>query len=268
MGDLSLEEVKQIELEILKEFKSFCENAGITYFLSNGTLLGAVKYKGFIPWDDDIDVFVPRKDYMRLIKEYPRTGKLDLLCAERNEHFFLPFAKLSDTSTVIRGQIRVQEYTYGVHIDIFPLDFWNDDIDVSQKCAMVVKRNIKRLLLSTAYFSKGRTWVRTCVKNVLIACARIKGWKHYKKKLYHSIKHSLELSGKQYSGCVAWPIYGKSEILDSSIFSDVVYLEFEGEKYPAPIGYDTYLRSLYGEYEKDPPKSEQRSHHYFRASRI
>ena len=83
MKELSLQEIKQIELQILKRLKFFCDENNIRYFLCNGTLLGAIKYEGFIPWDDDIDVFVPRKDYDRLIRSFEDDNKYHLFAFEK-----------------------------------------------------------------------------------------------------------------------------------------------------------------------------------------
>ena len=265
MKKISLDEIKYIELNILKQFKQFCDEKKIKYYLSNGTLLGAIKYKGFIPWDDDIDVFVPRADYERLILEFPLNDKLKLICSERDENCIFPFAKLSDMSTRIKDQIILNDYIYGIHIDIFPLDFWNNDIYVSQKNAKIIQAQSRNLSLSISRFSQGRTFVRTCVKNLLIAFFRIVGWKYFKKALNDQINDCLNFAGDKYAGCVVWPIYGKHEVIPSEAFTGTVYVQFEGEMFPAPIGYDIYLRSLYGNYEKDPPVEKQKSHHRYTA---
>ena len=99
MKELSLQEIKQVELEILKEFNSFCEENNIRYFLAFGTLLGAIRYKGFIPWDDDVDVLVPRDDYNRLLKQFQNNEKYCLYAFERDKKYSFPFAKLCDMKT-------------------------------------------------------------------------------------------------------------------------------------------------------------------------
>ena len=87
MKELTLNEIKAIELELLCVFDSFCKHNNINYFLSNGTLLGAVKYKGFIRWDDDIDVLVPREDYERLITLFEDDDRYKLFTYERNQKY-------------------------------------------------------------------------------------------------------------------------------------------------------------------------------------
>ena len=97
--ELTLQELKNIEFDLLKEFDAFCRQNQIRYFLAYGTLLGAVRYKGFIPWDDDVDVLVPREDYDKMIKIYKDSDRYRLYSTERNPKFGYPFSKLCDMTT-------------------------------------------------------------------------------------------------------------------------------------------------------------------------
>lgn len=268
MEEMTLSQIKEAELHILRRFHTFCRENGIAYFLSNGTLLGAVKYKGFIPWDDDIDVFVPRRDYDRLLEIFPKDGELELLCTCRTADYVFPFAKLSDKSTLITSQTTLKNYRCGVHIDIFPLDYWPDDIDLAKDRAKELQSICNELGMSVARFSKGRNLLRTVVKSGVIILSRIKGHRRIGEKLAKKTEALLQAAGERYCGCVVWPVYGTKEIHPAQCFESVTELEFEGERYPVPIGYDAYLRSLYGEWEKDPPKNRQRTHHSFKAYRL
>lgn len=265
MKELSLLQIKQIELNVLKNFDLFCREHNIQYMLSNGTLLGAIKYNGFIPWDDDIDVFVPRKDYDRLVRDFSNSDKYELLCNERNKSYVFPFAKLSDKTTLIANQTTLSDYHCGVHIDIFPLDYWHEDINIAKKQANKIQALCHNLGMSIARLSKGRTFLRTCFKTVWILYARLKGYKRISNRLTKETRIALNNAGKNTCGCVVWPIYGEKEIHPTSVFSGVTMVEFEGEMFPAPIGYDTYLRNLYGDYVLDPPLDKQKSHHKFLA---
>ena len=99
MQELTLQEIKEIELEILKHFHAFCQENNIRYFISHGTLLGTIRYKGFIPWDDDIDVLVPREDYDRLLAIFQDNERYQLFHFEKDSRFLFPFAKLCDMTT-------------------------------------------------------------------------------------------------------------------------------------------------------------------------
>ena len=268
MRELQLDEIKEIELSVLRHFDAFCREHNIKYFLSNGTLLGAVKYEGFIPWDDDIDVLLPRKDYDRLMEIYPKEGNFKLLSYERDPNSVFPFAKLYDTSTVIKNQTRLKDYIYGVHIDIFPLDVLGDDFVLAAKTAKKSKRLTQKLSFSVSYYTKGRSFLRTCIKALCITFVSLRGYKAYKRKFLKQMKNVPKNEEGKFVGCILWSIRGKKEIFPAEIFADTVELNFEGESYPAPVGYDAYLRQLYGNYEQDPPLEKQKSHHRFAAYRL
>lgn len=267
LQELTLKEIQQIEFGILKHFDSFCKEHNISYFLSNGTLLGAIKYKGFIPWDDDIDVFVPREDYERLLCSYPSNKYFALIHQQNDTKYIFPFAKLYDRSTRIWNQSTPSITSPGVHIDIFPLDYWPDDIKLAKKQAKQVFVIAQKLCFSVTKMGLGRNWLRTVAKNAIIAYTHVVGSERYRKKLAKVLRGGLSQAGVMYRGCVVWPIYGINEILPAEVFSQSVKVTFEGNEFPAPVGYDEYLRNLYGDYRLDPPVESQKSHHSLRAYR-
>lgn len=262
MEKLELDRIKKLELEILKHFSTFCINNDIRYFLSNGTLLGAVKYKGFIPWDDDIDVFVPREDYNRLILTYQDSKKYHLFSSERNSKFKYPFAKLCDMTTRKEEKNIDNGVELGLDIDIFPLDFWPDNELKAKIYIKKIKKCVIMLNFSKLRFNKGQTPVRTLVKILVILFARCIGAERIVKRIQSFVKKKYSPQQK-YLGCVVWPVYGEKEIIPKDVFSDNVEVEFEGTKFLAPIGYDVYLKCLYGDYEQDPPLEKQYTHHDF-----
>ena len=121
MKDISLEELRKIQISILDEFSIFCEENKLNYLLTGGTLIGAVRHKGFIPWDDDIDVAMPRADYERFLSSFNVEG-YRIITPYNNEKYVYPFAKLVNSKT------RIIEHTdtdsdLGIYIDIFPIDY-------------------------------------------------------------------------------------------------------------------------------------------------
>ena len=108
---------------------------------------------------------------------------------------------------------------------------------------------------------------RVFYKRVLIFLCRKLGYQFFHKRL-ESLVQKESARVVTHGGCLMWPVYGAREVLPMEVFENTVEIEFEGEKFPAPIGYDTYLRSLYGDYEKDPPVEKQKSHHRFTAYRL
>ena len=148
MKQLTISEIQQIEYELLIQFDEYCHKNRITYFLSNGTLLGAIKYKGFIPWDEDIDVLVPREDYNRLINSFKDNEQLRLFSYERNKNYRFPFAKLCDIHTIKEEYSYENSVNLGLNIDIFPLDYWKNDLMEAKKESKIINRYMLGLTLS------------------------------------------------------------------------------------------------------------------------
>lgn len=261
--ELSLEELRQIEMDLLLHLRNFLTNHNLSYFLSNGTLLGAVKYQGFIPWDDDIDIFIPRKDYDVLIKEFADSENLKLFSPERVKGYAFPFAKLCDMTTRRIEKNNNNGVDLGVDIDIFPLDYWEKD---SVKQAKKQMKTMTMLRLAKNLRISSPNPLKSVLKKISAVYCKTLGAAHFINKLQ---KGALKAdSTTDNAGCVVWPVYGTKEILPKKLFENTTEVTFEGETFPAPAGFDSYLRSLYGDYEKDPPKEKQRTHHHFKAYRI
>lgn len=266
MDELSLQELKDIEFNLLKEFRAFCNENGIRFFLAYGTLLGAIRYKGFIPWDDDIDVLVPREDYNKLIRIFRDSDKYRLYSFERNQKYGYPFAKLCDMSTR-----KIEFYfeplvDYGVDIDIFPLDYWDDDIEKAKKEVVKIQRNMFWLDYSKYSSPTIKKPVKRFIQRILITACKILGHGYFIRKI--TAESMNNPNGRAYAGAKSWCVYGERGICPAEAFSEAIEIEFEGEKFPAPIDYDTYLTCLYGDYLPEPPKEKQKTHHLFNAYRI
>lgn len=263
MKELSLQELKKIELETLKMFRDFCNENGISYFLSNGTLLGAVKYKGFIPWDDDIDVFVPRDDYDRMLTLFKDNDRYKLFAFEKNEKYPYPFAKLCDMRTYKEQTIyKNKDVKLGVEMDIFPLDAWNNDYEEAKLEGKKIRSYIKLLKLTKLEAPLTKNPIKYVVWSAIIVLLKFLGSKYFIKQIIRITRNRPD-SEHHYLGCKSWCIYGEREIVPANVFEDSVEVEFEGEIFNAPVGFDTYLRMLYGDYEKDPPIDKQKTHHAF-----
>lgn len=267
MKELTLQEIKKIELEILQEFDNFCKENNIRYYLSNGTLLGAVKYKGFIPWDDDIDVFVPRKDYERLFTLFEDNEHYRLFAFEKDSKYRYPFAKLCDMTTrKLEGNID-NGVTLGIDIDIFPLDTWSESYLEAKKEVIRIKKNMFFLNLTKMKKTNSVNPIKRMIQRILILLCKIYGGHRFIENILKTVRKP-EGRNYPYVGCKTWCIYGEREIIPSTVFESTVDVEFEGMIFPAPIGYDTYLRSLYGDYLQDPPIEKQKTHHIFKAYRL
>lgn len=267
MKELSLDELKAIELDILKVFHAFCVKNNIRYFISHGTLLGAIRYKGFIPWDDDLDVLVPREDYERLLTIFRDTERYQLIAFEKNPNYAFPYAKLCDMSTrkIEGGQDNGVEL--GLDIDVFPLDHWNDDLKKAKHEVKYQRRSMRCLGLAKLQKPDSVNPVKRFVKGILMALCKLRGSAYYVEKIIQCA-NKPEQKGSRYMGGKAWNVYGERDILPAEVFAEAIELEFEGEKFFAPVGYDAFLTSLYGDYLPEPPVEKRKTHHSFKAYKL
>lgn len=267
MKKLELTEIRDVEKGILVHFKKFCESNNIRYYLSNGTLLGAIKYRGFIPWDDDIDVFVPRKDYNRLIEAYKDENPYKLFSFEREKDFHFPFAKLCDMTTLKCENNIDNGVQLGIDIDIFPLDVFEVNETKAKKEVKKLNRYLFALNLSKLKETGSGTVFKRIGKRLMMTLTKFKHPDFYINKII-DMATKFQLGESIYVGCKVWPIYEEKEIIPAKVFSESIEVVFEGETYVAPKGYDIYLSSLYGDYMSDPPIDKQCTHHAFTAYRL
>lgn len=261
MKELSLEEIKCLQVDLLKHFDAFCQAHGIRYFLCNGTLLGAVKYKGYIPWDDDIDVCLPREDYDRLIREYTDpTESYELLSFETNPAFLFPFAKFANKKTKLI-EANAKDSIYGVNLDVFPLDSFGQDAGQIQETFNRFQKMRRKLNGAKLKNYVSNNIVKCVGKFVLTLRYKLFGAKRYCRKM---IEEAKAIRG-DYIGDVVWGFYGCGEAFHRSVFEETIFVEFEGKAYPAPKKYDEYLTGLYGDWRSDPPLEKQTTHHVYHA---
>ena len=260
-----VKELQQVLLELLAWFKAFCEAHELTFFLSNGTLLGAAKYQGFVPWDDDVDIIMPRADYDRLVRMTEiRGGRYRLLCCETTPGWRLPYAKLSDTRTFVQES----DYDFGAEIgaflDIFPIDRWHPNRAVAAVQA-VSSEVLKRVLVfaNAGSFHTERRGVKRWILFALWTAGRCMGYERLCRKILRRADRSRAYPEKLV-GCVVWTSHLTREIVPASVFAGGETLTFCGEAYPVPVGYAMYLDRLYGCWREDPPAARQKSNHTIR----
>lgn len=254
-----MDRLKSIELEIFKEFKKICEVNNLRYFAVAGTALGAVRHKGFIPWDDDIDVGMPREDYDVFLsiadKLLPEHLFLQHIGSEPNCPFNM--AKIRDSrTTFIENSVRHLNMNHGVFIDIFPLDGYKKG-RISEFCF-----KIKNMLLtdsvSKSFCLKEKRNIKGEIFRVFssVYCNNPAKAVLKREKLYR--KHSYEKSDTviNYSG--AW---GKREIMPKEFFGKGSIGVFEGVEIMLPENADGYLTHMYGDYMTPPPVEKQVPHH-------
>ncbi|WP_303997432.1 phosphorylcholine transferase LicD [Megamonas hypermegale] len=275
MKEISLNEQKKIQLEMLVDFANFCDENNITYYLSGGTLLGAIRHKGFIPWDDDIDIMMPREDYERALKMY----KHEIYEANNiniNKECWIILGRISNNKTYLKGNWK-DKYKESVYIDIFPLDglpdnkffqkliFFIEQIFILCQVASVMKYSVtKKYADKNAGVLNWKIYFRTIIKYILITLIG-KTKPQFWIKIVHKIATMKSFYKSNFMGCLIIGNYGTKEIMPKEVFKSKIQVDFEGYKFWAPIGYDCYLKSLYGDYMKLPPVEKRQSHHDFKA---
>ena len=264
---MSLQELKDIELDIFKMFDAFCKENNITYYLSHGTLLGAIRYKKFIPWDDDVDLLIPRADYDRMISLFKDSERYHLFAFEKNNNYLYPIAKLCDMTTVKIEDGYNNGVKLGVDIDLFPLDAWDNDLEKAKKEVKRIKRLMLCLGLTKVKKVTDTSAVKRFAKSLLMIVCKILGGPYFIRKI-QKVSCPKGQTGDVYLGAKTWCVYGEKGIIPAEVFANTVDVEFEGQMFPAPVGYDVYLTCLYGDYMPEPPKEKQKTHHTFKAYKL
>ena len=251
-------EMQQKLLEMFTYLINYLETNELTYYIVGGTLLGAVRHKGFIPWDDDIDIAMPRNDYEKFIKFYNNENKRFILeTPYENKDFLYTFSKLYDTQTTLIERRR-RNFKRGIFIDILPLD----GAGMSYKESITLFKKINKM---NAFFNartcairKERKWY----KNLAIILARIIPLfddKKYSLKI-DSVVSSLDYSDSLYVANFSGT-YGKKEVVEKRLFGKPCVFEFETLKVKGPEFYNEYLTHLYGDWTKLPPPEKRGIQH-------
>ena len=133
MIPITQEECRRLQVSMLKEIDSFCRTNAISYFLAFGTLLGAIRHRGFIPWDDDVDIMMPRKDYEKFMILFPSKGRIRFLTAQNTENYPYAFGKVIDTHTIKIEPLRSKYQVIGLDVDVFPIDNYPEDFEETKR---------------------------------------------------------------------------------------------------------------------------------------
>lgn len=269
-NELTINEIRSRSLKMLKYVDAVCKEKNITYFLAAGTLLGAVRHKGFIPWDDDIDIMLPREDYERLIKEFPNNSRYDFLTFHNTTNFPFAYGKVIDKNTIKIEPLRSKYQFTGVDIDVFPIDNYPEDLEESKVWCEEIRRCHRKILGICTTYVKGGSFYSSILKNFIIL------YKHFLDdiglrtaqkyvKILDKLAQQNNSATSPFCGIAAISAYGIKKRNRSIVYSKTIELEFEGYYFPAPIGYDEYLKDYYGDYMLLPPVEQRISHHTYKA---
>jgi len=250
-------------LDMMAWFHQFCIDNELRYYALGGTMLGAMRHEGFIPWDDDLDVGMPRADYEKLeilMNQAHKEGDRYILETPNSEakDFCYPYFKLFDTTTTL---VENQKYRIkrGLYIDIFPLDGLGNTLEEAKQNYKKVERKRNFLLIKTSGIRKGRS----VGKNALILLARILPINE--KKLLRKVAWSRNNKDfdKTLFGGNTLGAYRFKEIMPTSVMGIPELYNFESIQIYGAQEADKYLTSIYGDWRKLPPKEKQVTHHDF-----
>jgi len=262
---IQLEEYKEIVNGVLSYIKEFCRKNNITYYLAYGSLLGAVRHKGFIPWDDDVDIIMDRENFERFTscmrQENHPYYKLAWLTEQKE--YDLPLPKVVDTRTELEQAGRKSNLRIGAWVDILIIDDVPDDPVKREK--VLCKFNWYEHIWAWSQYDslsvRNAKSLRSFVKCMIYRVLALPGSRFWSKQLYrlakrYNGKNSGYFSALTFSG-------GKRKAYRKDWLGKGAEVEFEGERYTAPENWDAYLTHAYGDYMTLPPKEKQVSNHSF-----
>lgn len=269
LNNMKMDRVKQkkILLDTLKYFISICETNQLTYFIAAGSTLGAVRHHDIIPWDDDIDIYMPREDYEKLLSLEKSINNSEYeIISLKNTGYYLPFAKMVNLNTTI-WEYKEFPFVMGIFIDIFPLDRINANKEETIKLITQYKskfynylRGIKKYTFSDFIHSLSQCEIKSFINKILdITYYRFNNNKYL--TLFLDFDKQLNDTKRGDYFVVFGGSYGIKEIYKREWFIDYIEIEFAGITVKIPKEYDEYLTYLYGDYMKLPPIEKQISRH-------
>lgn len=255
--------LKTMLIDMMRWFHEFCEENNLTYYVVGGTMLGAMRHEGFIPWDDDIDVAMPREDYSKLERLMGNLGGRYVLETPNSEHadFFYPSSKLYDAETTLVENTRYK-IKRGIYLDVFPLDGAGNTKEEGIAYYQKVKFRKNLLLTLTTGIRKGRNLYKNLAVYIM---HMLPNWVLNKKKILRSLDAlCAQRNFEQYEfGGNLVGNWMEREVMPRGYFGKPQLYKFESIWVYGVEKADEYLTALYGDWQKLPPIEKQKSHHDF-----
>ncbi|EFE14041.1 LicD family protein [Clostridium sp. M62/1] len=277
MQEMTNQEMQAVELDVLRVLARICEEQHLDYFLIYGTLLGAARHKGFIPWDDDLDIMMKRADYDKLLK-YLMDHESELLpyklfCKYNNPEYPFMIARFCDTRYKYVAN-NEKDCGMGIFVDIYPLDgagrTWKE---VQRKgnyyrflSSMCFLASREHFFVAHEEYSSKKSIKQTIVKYPLYLIAKTTGVRFWFKRL-EALKEKHKYSECDYVGPTTWQSDYKRDVMKKEWVDETVLIEFEGEQFRAPKEYKKILKHKYGNYMEMPPVEKRVATHDYKAYR-
>ncbi|MDO5340966.1 MAG: LicD family protein [Bacteroidia bacterium] len=252
---IELEERKKLQLDILDSIHNFCVKNNIKYTLAYGTLLGTVRHGGYIPWDDDVDIAMLRKDYELFVNKF-NDDRYKVATFE-NTNILLSFAKVYDSKTVIVDR-KANTHSLGVNVDLFPIDN-SPESDLMYRINRLHIRLLKYCnVIKLFKFNKETSVMNNMVGLVAKAFLILFPKTYFVKRI---ICLSKKYNDKETIKAINWAAAGDFLPLEKSIYNNLQLVPFEDRHYFAIVDADKYLSNEYGDYMTPPPIEKRISYH-------
>lgn len=264
--EINLRMVQSHCIKIMEDIDKLCRKFEIRYSLTGGSVIGAYLYNGFIPWDDDIDIFVPREDYDRIkdIFTEEKTANLGLsIKTPGMENHPFPFIKIYDIRTVVIDEIISEQYPLHIWIDVFPLDHFPDS-DILHRLYLFTIR-IFRTALKSKTARNGLSKGNPMIQKLFDAIYELLGGYRNLCSFMDSYARwvNKQNSHSNHYGNGTWP-EGRQDYFKKEWIFPFINHKFENREFHIPLNYDKYLTQFYGDYLTPPPE-EKRTRHSFKA---
>lgn len=259
INEIGIEERKSIMLTIMDSVDAFCKEKGIRYTLAGGSMLGAIRHKGYIPWDDDIDICMHREEYEKFITTFNTNYEnIELQCLATNKDFYLPYGKVVDNRTIL---IEDDDWDNPMHvgIDVFPLDNCFDSLERSYKYIDSFKKYYWLKNFKLIKVSKNRKlW-----KNVVLVGGKVITIGISRNVIARLLSIKAQQRNNSPSNYIAEIVnnaYGHREVFPAKWFTEFEEVEFEGRYYLASKNYKEILTQVFGNYLELPPVENRINH--------
>lgn len=259
MKEINLEELKNIQLDILQYVHDFCIDNNIQYSLMYGTLLGAVRHKGYIPWDDDIDIAMLREDYEKFAASFNKViSPYHFYDCRNDKEVNISIGKVADTRTLVEEGCNSKNL--GVSIDVFPVDDMCDTFEESEKYYRTYDLLKTLLIFKVRKISDVRSWWK---KPVFAIVKILFCWYPTHQAAITINKRLLEHKNPLSKFVGTIDMVFVDEIFERKMYQEYQEMDFEGHKFMAIKDYDTFLKKRYGDYMQLPPEDQRVPHHDF-----